>query len=124
MKKLIIAFLLLFSFIASAQDTFVLKYNRIYDCVDKKNTLCIVNVVFNSKIDKSDIIVYIGNSEPMRYYRTSHSIETDKTEDTGEEFQMIPCISESGEKIMFLLYADNALKIIFNNGNALEFYEN
>jgi len=123
MKKLIIALLLMFSFIASAQDTFVMKYNRVYDCVDKKNTLCVVNVVFNSKISKSDIIVYIGKSEPMNYYRASQDVEKGKTED-GEDFQMIPCIGESGEKVMFILYADGALKIIFTSGNAMEFYEN
>ena len=123
MKKLIIALLLMFSFMASAQDTFIMKYNRVYNCVDKKNTLCVVNVVFNSKISKSDIILYINKSEPMNYYRASQDVEKGKTED-GEEFQMIPCIGESGEKVMFILYADGALKIIFNNGNAMEFYEN
>jgi hypothetical protein len=60
----------------------------------------------------------------MNYYRTSEDIEKGNTKDTGEEFQMIPCIGESGEKVMFLLYADGALKIIFNSGNAMEFYEN
>jgi pyruvate/2-oxoglutarate/acetoin dehydrogenase E1 component len=124
MKKLIIALLLMFSSIASAQDTFILKYKRMYDCQKKENFSTYINVVFNSEIDEADIMIYGSDGNVLKYYRTDKNIQTEKTDDTGENYQIINCITSKGEKIIFLLYEDSSMKIIFSNGNALEFYEN
>lgn len=124
MKKLLLGCLLLFnSFICLAQDTFVEKYKSVISVSDYKvgewqDTE--MTVVFNANGVK-DIVFYYPNET----VKTMHQITSSKkgTTENGNEYQIIECIDDSGERLALQLF-DNCLRILINKGYYVEFHKN
>lgn len=125
MKKLLLgAMLLLLSFTAMAQNTFVVNYTS---CASKKAGEIQpwidvdVTAVINEK-STGDIVLYYGNGSSIRYKKIG-DVETGKTTG-GEEFQLIKCVDlESGSDV-FVQYFDvnRTLRILIAEGYYVEFH--
>lgn len=126
MKKLLLgAMLLLMSFTAMAQNTFVANYTS---CISKKAGelqpwLDVdVTAVINEK-GTGDIVLYYDGGKSIRYKKTG-DIETGKTTG-GEEFQIIECVDlESGSNVSVQYFDKNGtLRILIGDGYFVEFHK-
>lgn len=126
MKKLLLLVMLVLGISTSySQETFVRKYK--YMIVTKNNVSGInkkadVTVVFNPNQQRGIKFHYISG-KTTEYYQVSDLTEG-KTE-SGEEYQSIKVIdNEEGYQITIQLFDKiGALRLIFSEGNTIEFYE-
>jgi hypothetical protein len=124
MKKLLLGCLLLFSsFICIAQDTFVEKYTSVVSVSDYKvgewqDTE--MTVVFNAKGLK-DVVFYYPNAT----VRTMHQVTPSRkgTTENGNEYQIIECIDDSGERVALQLFS-STLRVLISDGYYVEFHNN
>lgn len=117
--------MLLFASITFAQDTFVRNYtsyintrNSIQE-PEKKTHLI---VIFNA--DKENKVVFrYANGNSRTFYQVGEVINN-KT-NGGFEYQLIKVIDdENGQEFELQLFDnDNALRLIFSEGNNIEFYK-
>jgi hypothetical protein len=125
MKKLLLgALLLLSSFMCIAQETFVKKYTSmiaVSNNVKGEWQSTDMTVVFNPK-GVTDIVFYYPNGS----IRTFHQI-TDMTKDTttnGDEYQIVECLDESGDRVAIQLFDDDTcLRVIIDKGWFIEFHK-
>jgi|694.fasta_scaffold19913_21 hypothetical protein len=125
MKKLLLgALLLLSSFVCMAQETFVKKYTSmiaVSNNVKGEWQSTDMTVVFNPK-GVTDIVFYYPNGS----IRTFHQI-TDMTKDTttnGDEYQIVECLDESGDRVAIQLFDDDTcLRVIIDKGWFIEFHK-
>lgn len=123
MKKILLLItMLLFSFIATAQDSFVRRYTKMYSSNPEKKSACNVNVVFNSQETDADIVMYFVGGKTFKFYRTETKVERG-VDKNGESYQLVICINNEGTKVGLQIYdEDSTFRILFLDGSILEFY--
>lgn len=120
-KRIIITMTLLICFnISNAQDTFVRKYTSY---VTKTNNELSewedidLTVVFNEKNTNNVVLYYPSKTKTL--YKIGN-VESNKT-NNGDEYQIIECVDEEGNKLSLQLFSD-AMRIIIVGGY-IEFHE-
>jgi hypothetical protein len=124
MKKLLLGALLLLSITTFSQETFVKKYTSM---VSRKNDVLQpwektdVTVVFNPR-GVRDIVIYYRNGNKLVLHQISGT--TTGTTDAGEDYQMVECINEDGERVTVQLFDDDTcMRIIIAEGFTVEFHK-
>jgi hypothetical protein len=124
MKKIIIFSLLLLSITTFSQETFVKKYTSM---VSRKNDVLQpwektdVTVVFNPR-GVRDIVIYYRNGNKLVLHQISGT--TTGTTTAGEDYQMVECINEDGERVAVQLFDDDTcMRIIIAEGFTVEFHK-
>ena len=125
MRKLLLgALLLLSSFMCIAQEAFVKKYTSLISVsnnVKGEWQTTEITVAFNPN-GVADVIFYYPNG----FTKTFHQIgnpEKDKTTN-GDEYQIVQCLDESGDKVYIQLFDDDTcLRILIANGWYIEFHK-
>ena len=121
MKKIILLFLLLFSFIAMAQGPFVRKYTRMYSSTSNEFVNCNVTVVFNSENSDADIVVYVGD-RTHKFYRRENDVIKDKDKENNT-YQLVVCLDSKGNTVGIQIYdEDSTFRILSSDSGYLEFY--
>ena len=121
MKKLLLLFLLLFSFIAMAQGPFVRKYTKMYSSTSNEFVNCNITVVFNSENTDADIVVYVGKTT-HKFYRTENEVIKDKDKE-GEAYQLVVCLDDKGNRVGIQIYdGDSTFRILSIDNGYLEFH--
>ena len=106
--------------LCSAQDTFVKKYTSYITKTNDKLSEwedTDLTVVFNEKNTNNVVLYYPSKTKTL--YKIGN-IEKDKTT-KGEEYQIIECVDDDGNKLSLQLFAD-VMRILFHNG-FIEFHE-
>ena len=123
-KLLLVALLLLSSFMCIAQETFVEKYTSsiaVSNNVKGEWQSADITVVFNAN-GVRDIVFYYPNGNT----RTFHQIVgmTKDVTTNGDEYQIIECLDEEGTRVAIQLFEDGTcLRIIVAKGYYIEFHK-
>ena len=126
MKKLLLgALLLLGSFVAMAQDTFVVQYHSLIttrDNVKEPWQDTKMTAVFNEK-DSNDLVLYYGEGKIIRYKRTGR-VEKNKTNDDAEYQYAEYVDSEDGTNVGIQYFnSTETLRVIIADGWYVEFHK-
>jgi hypothetical protein len=106
--------------ITNAQETFVRKYTNCISKIGEKLgdwEEIDLTVVFNEK-NTNNVVLYYPNKTKTLY--KIGNVKTSKTVD-GDEYQLIDCIDEEGNKLSLQLFSE-VMRIIFSGGY-VEFHE-
>jgi hypothetical protein len=125
MKKLLLLAMLLFGTMTFAQETFVRKYTSMMvtiDDVEEAMKDADLTVVFNPNGNKG-IKFYYGSGETTEYLQVSDL--TEGTTTGGYKYQLIKIINkEKGYELILQLFDnDGVLRLLFSEGNTIEFYQ-
>lgn len=122
-RQLIFGFIISLLFcvtLCRAQETFVQKYTSYVTKFDDKLSEWSdidLTVVFNEKNTNNVVLYYPDRTKTL--YKIGNK-DTNKTND-GEEYQIIECIDEEGNKLSLQLFSD-AMRIIIVGGY-IEFHK-
>lgn len=122
MKRLLLAALLLFSFLASAQDAFVRRYTKMYSSNPEKTSTCNITVVYNSVETDADIVIYLSEGKIFKLYRTEKEVKIGYNQD-GIKYQLVFCVDEDGNRMGMQIFDDDStLRLLYPNNGYIEFY--
>jgi hypothetical protein len=122
MKKLVLAFALMISVLASAQEAFVRKYTKIYSSISNIHTNCDITVVYNSVETDADIVLYQTGNKTYKFYRIEKEVEIGYNKD-GIKYQLVFCIDQKGNSMGLQIFDDDStLRLIYPNNGFIEFY--
>ena len=122
MKKLVLAFALMTSVLASAQETFVRKYTKMYSSISDVHTNCNITVVYNSAETDADIVLYQMGNKTYKFYRTEKEVNVSYNKD-GIKYQLVFCIDQKGNTMGLQIFDDDStLRLIYPNDGYIEFY--
>jgi hypothetical protein len=125
MKKLLFIALFIVSFTSFAQETFVRKYTSMMvtrDDVEEAMKDADLTVVFNPNGNRG-IKLYYGSGETTEYLQVSDL--TEGTTTGGYKYQLIKLLDKKdGYEISLQLFDnDGVLRLLFSEGNTIEFYQ-
>jgi hypothetical protein len=125
MKKLLLIALLFVSFTTCAQETFVRKYTSMMvtrNDVEEPVKAADLTVVFNPN-EKKGIKFYYESGETTEYLQVSDL--TEGTTTGGYKYQLIKILDKTkGYEILLQLFDnDGVLRLVFSEGNTIEFYQ-